>query len=77
MTKYVKVLIFQQFFASINKIFFWEEDWSLSYSFMKFRDFPDLSQFSRVQGLFSCVGAKARPAVKMPKIKNLKLFGNS
>ena len=57
MTKYVKVLIFQQFFASINKIFFWEEDWSLSYSFMKFRDFPDLSQFSRVRGLFSCVGA--------------------
>ena len=35
--------IFQQFFASTNKIFILEEDWALGYNSMMFWDFPDLS----------------------------------
>ena len=48
MAKYGKVLfsISQQFFASINKIFFGgEEAWAQGHNSMKFWDFPDLSEF--------------------------------
>ena len=37
------ISIFQYYFASINKIFIWEEDWALGCNSTKFWDFPDFS----------------------------------
>ena len=45
MAHYRKTLISvsEQFFASIDKIFIWQEDWALGYHSMSFRHFPDIS----------------------------------
>ena len=37
------ISIFQQLFASIDKIFIQKQEWGLGYNSMKVRDFPDLS----------------------------------
>ena len=42
---------FQEIFATINKMLFWQEDWALGYPSMKFRHFPDISQFPKVLSL--------------------------
>ena len=36
------ISVFQEFFASINKIFILAEDWSLGYHSMQFRHFPNI-----------------------------------
>ena len=30
---------------------FWKEDWELSYNSIKFRDFPDISEFPKIPDL--------------------------
>ena len=35
-------LSFSNFLLVLTKFLFWEEDWTLGYNSMKFRDFPDL-----------------------------------
>ena len=37
------ISVFQEFFASIAKIFILAGDWALGYHFMEFWDFPDIS----------------------------------
>ena len=37
------ISVFQELFASIEKISFWQKDWALGYHFMRFRYFPDVS----------------------------------
>ena len=37
------ISVFQEFFGSIDKISFWEEDCALDYNFTGFWDFPDIS----------------------------------
>ena len=37
------ISIFEQFLACIDKIFIWEEDWTLSYNSMKIWDLLDIS----------------------------------
>ena len=39
--------IFQQFFANINKFFFWREEWALDYNFMIFKIFLIVPNFLR------------------------------
>lgn len=42
-----KSLVSQELFASVKKNSFWEEDWTLCYSSMRFWYFRDSSQFSK------------------------------
>ena len=43
--------VFQELSASINKISFWQGDWALGYHSIKFRQFPDISQFPKIVSL--------------------------
>ena len=43
---------FSRFFLLVlTKFSYWWEDWALGYHFMRFRDFPDISQFLKILGL--------------------------